>query len=124
MATHLVNSGGKLFCGLSGDRSFAESPSTGTPAPSTAINNGDLSIDQSLLFDQKQIKNPVLTEDQVATIIKRIAEMDDEGIRRSLAEVEGQRWRLPPDPKTEMSYRFYALANILDLIPEIKEEQA
>lgn len=113
MQAVMTDSAGKLFVGFSSKESF----STGDDKRSeTSPVNADLGIDKALVFASHQHMPPVLTEDQVVEIMKRIGDLEDMSIRKLLAQMEGQRWMLPPDPKTELSYRFFALAQILDLL--------
>jgi hypothetical protein len=122
MATHLIDSGGKLFVGTKSAQRFHESMSRKAEdpqedAPTAKVNDASIGVDPSLMFLAKR-PAPLLTQEIADAILKRIADMDGDAIRKLLAQQEGQRWLLPLDPKTELSYRFFALASILDLMPE------
>jgi hypothetical protein len=122
MATHLIDSGGKLFVGTTSAQRFRESMSRKAEdpqeeAPTAKVNDASLGVDPSLMFRTKR-PEPIITKEISDAILKRISEMDGDAIRKLLAQQEGQRWLLPLDPKTELAYRFFALSSILDLMPE------
>jgi hypothetical protein len=120
----IIDGGAKLFVGMSSTKKF--SPDSRSvekqDAPSTQISAEDLGVDKDLIFRSPK-PSPLLSKETVDEVVKRIADMNGDAIRKLLSQMEGQRWLLPLDPKTELSYRFFALCNILDMIPEMEEQK-